>query len=134
MKATFEDFLIENSNCSGFTENVDAIEIFELLSEDEVIIDMIELSDQGRPALEACIKRVESWYSNQSNNLIDLNDDFTRKAIGRMIKTILLPFGYEVCSRKAISKQCGSNFFTSASCYKKTGIARLKVVKKIEEM
>ena len=37
MKATFQDFLVENPSCSGLTDNTDAQEVFEILSTDEVV-------------------------------------------------------------------------------------------------
>ena len=133
MKATFNDFLVEHSSCNGFADNEDAERVFNILSEDENIFSMIDASEQGRPALEPCISKIEEWYDSESVQFIDLADDFTRKAVGRMTKTILAPFGYEVCGRKSISKQTGHRFFKTASCYAKTGTVRLKVIKQIVE-
>lgn len=134
MKATFNDFLMANPSCNGFSSNSDAECIFKILSKDENIISMVEAIEQGRPGLEPCVSEIENWYENTQLSDVSLNDEFTRKAIGRMVKTVLEPFGYEVSSRKAISKNVNSKFFKTASCYEKTGKARLKVVKKIVEV
>ena len=133
MKATFRDFLVENPSCSGLTDNTDAQEVFEILSTDENIIKMLELSDQNQPALAAC---VEEWHDAKTVNAFpfkskDGNENFNKTAVGRMVKTVLAPFGYEVSSRKAISQKYCSGYFTSASCYKKTAPARLMVKKVI---
>lgn len=134
MKATFNDFLIENPSCNGFSSSTDAECIFDILSKDENIIAMVEAVEQGRPGLEPCISELETWYEKTPLSDVSLNDEFARKAIGRMVKTILEPFGYEVSSRKSISKSINSQFFKTASCYKRTGKARLKVVKQIVEV
>ena len=136
MKATFHDFLAENPSCSGLTDNKDAQEVFEILSTDENIIKMLELSDQGQPALAACVEELEKWHDAKTANEFSFkakegNANFNKKAVGRMVKTILAPFGYEVSSRKAISQKYCSGCFSSASCYKKTAPARLMVKKVI---
>ncbi|MGN0466953.1 MAG: hypothetical protein ACI4F9_11490 [Lachnospiraceae bacterium] len=130
MKATFNNFLTENPNCSGFVDKSDAITIFNILSEDKNIIKMIDYSEQGHPALSACVATLEAWYDSQSMHDFSFEEDFNKMAVGRIIKTILAPFGYEVSSRKAISKKCGSKYFSSASCYRMTGTPKM-VVKKI---
>ena len=58
-----------------------------LLSQDANIIAMIDASEAGNPALSACVVNVE--VCAQSSQSINLTDEFTRTAIGRMIKTIL---------------------------------------------
>ena len=136
MKATFQDFLVENPSCSGLTDNTDAQEVFEILSTDENIIKMLELSDQNQPALAACVEELEKWHDAKTVNAFpfkskDGNENFNKTAVGRMVKTVLAPFGYEVSSRKAISQKFCSGYFTSASCYKKTAPARLMVKKVI---
>ena len=133
MKATFSDFLTENSMCNGFANNQDAKKIFEILSEDESIFLMIDSAELGRPSLEPCIEKIEKWYDENQNCQIDFADEFTRKAVGRMVKTILDPFGYEVSGRKSLSKQTGLRFFKTASCYQKTGEVKLKVIRQIVE-
>ena len=129
MKATFSDFVHDNPNCSKFHTDPDAISIFNLLSQDANIIAMIDASEAGKPALSACVINVE--VCAQSSQSINLTDGFTRTAIGRMIKTILKPFGYEVDKQKNLAKNLGATYFTSASCYKMTGHASMKVVRTI---
>jgi hypothetical protein len=139
MKTTFKDFLDENQICSKFEGNFDAKAIFDLLSEDENIIKMIDASEAAPrvPALTACAKLVEGYVDGRKEPQVDLNDNFTRTAVGRMVKTILRPFGYEVLARSAqrnFPKSLGVKYFTSASCYEKTGPATMKVVRKIEKI
>lgn len=131
MKANFEDFITENPNCSKFDGNPDAMAIFHLLSEDESIISMIDVSEAGKPALAACVDKVETYFNNLSNPTLDLNDGFTRTVVGRMIKTILKPFGYRVTVQKSLPKNSKGKYFTSASCYDKTGIPSMNVVRTI---
>ena len=92
MKATYNDFLTSNPNCSKFSSNKDAIAI------------------------------------------LLLTDGFTRTVIGRMIKSILDPFGYRPTVQKSFPKTCNVKYFSSASCYSLTGSATMKVAKYITEI
>ncbi len=134
MKATFIDFIKENPSCSKFEGNPTAIELFELLSTDESIIAMIDTSDAGYPALAARVETIKKFYDGLKNPSIDMTDDFTRKAVGRMVKTILKPFGYEISSQKNLPKYAKGYYFISASCYHKTGPASMNVIKNIEDI
>ena len=134
MKATFDDFLAENMNCSKYGNNSDAIAIFNLLSEDESIISMIDASEAGKPALAACVSAVEAYFDNSQNPTMNLTDGFTRTVVGRMVKSILGPFGYEVTIQKDLPKATKAKYFTSASCYELRGIPRMKVARKIVEV
>ena len=125
MKATFEDFLKENSNCRGLENDINAKKIFDLLSEDGNIIKMVEVSELGYPALAPCVKQVEEHSDNMNMNF---NDPFPKTAVGKMVKTILKPFGYESTNQKEISQNYRGEYFKSASCYKKTGKAKLEVI------
>lgn len=133
MKATFSDFLAENPNCSKYDGNPDAIAIFDLLSKEDNIIGMIDASEAGKPALSACVDEIEAFFDNQQNPTVDLKDGFTRTAVGRMVKSILAPFGYEVTVQKDLPKAYKGKYFTSASCYAKTGTATMKVTRTITE-
>ena len=125
MKATFEDFLKENQNCRGLGKSINAKKIFDLLSKDENIIKMIEITELGCPALAPCIKLVEKYSNNIDMNF---NDFFPKTAVGKMVKTILKPFGYESTNQKEISQIYRGKYFKSASCYKRLGKARLEVI------
>ena len=46
----------------------------------------------------------------------DLNVDFNKQALGRMVKTILEPFGYSWVGEKLIRKEL-SDFITTAAVY-----------------
>ena len=94
-KAKYDDFLTQNPNCSKFKGNTDAIAIFDLLNEDTTIINTIAACQHNQPAFTACALPIEHLMDNKANPTIDLNDKFTRTVIGRMLKTILAPFGFE---------------------------------------
>ena len=132
MKATYDDFITANPNCSCYRHNLDAQIIFDFLNSDDIIIKMIESADQGKPALAGCIIELEAFYKTLPNCTVDFADAFTRTVIGRMIKTILEPFGYHVTKKKDFTKNKNSEFFTSASCYALTGYATMHIVKSIE--
>ena len=132
MKATYQDFLAVNRNCSGFANNADAQALFELMNRDEHIIAMVESCEANKPALAGCVVAVEVFYDNLQQPTIDLNDDFTRTVVGRMVKSILEPFGYVPTVHRKLSKNCNARYFRSASLYEPTGPATMRIVKHIE--
>ena len=129
MKATYNDFLVSNPNCSKFASNKDAVAIFDFLNQDDNIIKMIDYSEMEKPALAACVLDLETFVEQLTNPAIDLSDGFTRTVIGRMIKSILEPFGYRPTVQKSFSKTCNVRYFSSASCYSLTGSATMKIAK-----
>jgi len=136
MKATFENFIKQNPNCSKFADNADAMVIFDWLSEDLKIILMLEASDAGKPALTPWIKHLERVLLFEIKNpSISFDDVFTKQAVGLMVKCILEPFGYVVWKQKDLPKSAESIKFTSASVYRYDPAkkATMRVVKRIEE-
>ena len=82
MKATFDDFIKRNPIYKKFDGNSEAIHIFEnILSIDENIIAMIDVTEEGKPALSACLEQVESYYRIQSVPIFDLLDNFTKQPL-----------------------------------------------------
>lgn len=135
MKATFNDFIKKAPNYKKFDQNPDAIFIFEnILSKDENIIGMIDISETGRPAICACINEIELYYTSQTNSTFDLTDNFTKQALGTMVRIVLEPFGYLAQKQKDIPKSYNTQFVTSATTYSKTGPATMKVVRTITEI
>ncbi len=134
MKATYNDFILANPNCSNYELNKDAQRIFDFLNTDTNIIKMIESAEQGKPALAGCIFELELFFDNMNSTEIDFNDGFTRTVVGRMVKSILEPFGYHVTKQKDFTKNKKGKYFTSASCYALTGFASMHIVKKVEEI
>ena len=132
MKATYNDFLFANPNCSNFETNQDARKIFHFLNRDENIIKMAEYADQDKPALAGCVFELEDYFDSLHSQEIDLEDSFTRTVVGRMIKSILEPFGYRVTKQKDLTKNRKGKYFTSASCYAMTGFATMRIVKRVE--
>lgn len=129
MKATYQDFLNANPNCSGFAGNRDARAVFDFLNRDETIIDMIDYCEMGKPALAACVSALEALVDGLPQPQLDLTDGFTRTVVGRMIKAVLEPFGYRPTMQKAFPKACHARYFASASCYRRSGPATMKVAK-----
>ena len=135
MKETYSGFIADNKNCSRFAVNTDAKRIFDFLNQDEIIIKMAEYADQGKPALAGCVLELEQFYEEMDNPTIDFSDGFTRTVVGRMIKSILKPFGYQVEKQKDFPKSRKGKYFVSASCYKlDTSEATMRIVKRIEEI
>ena len=135
MKATYSGFITDNKNCSSFEFNTDANRIFDFLNQDEIIIKMAEYADQGKSALAGCVLELEQFYEEMDNPTIDFSDGFTRTVVGRMIKSILKPFGYQVEKQKDFPKNRKGKYFVSASCYKlDTSEATMRIVKRIEEI
>ncbi len=135
MKAKFEDFINDAQNYKKYDGDPTAIHIFEkILSKDENIISMIDTSESNKPALSACINEVENYFLTQSNPFFDLNDSFAKQGLGRMVRVILEPFGYEPKSQKDMPKACNSQFVKSAMSYELTGKATMKVIRAIVEI
>ena len=134
MKAVYEDFIAANLNCSNYDTNSDARKIFDFLNQDENIIKMVEFAEQGKPALAGCIFELEDYFDQMQDPTIDFSDGFTRTVVGRMVKTILEPFGYCVTKQKDFTKNKKGKYFTSASCYALTGPATMQIVKTVAEI
>lgn len=136
MKTTYQDFIQANPNCSKYAEDPVAQAIFELLSQDEAIIAMIQESDQDKPALGPCALQIEAYIESLTEPSFDIKNDFERTVVGRMIKAILEPFGYRITKQKDLSKRWKGKYFSSASCYALSapGEATLRIVKHIEEL
>ena len=140
MKTTFQDFIIQNQICKKFENAPHAKYIFEkILSKDENIIAMLEVSDSGKPALTACVQEIEKYYkklTNVSDNDINLNKGFDKQAIGRMIKSILEPFAYVPQCQKDLSRLLPLKYFTSGTVYVFDILAtpRLGIKKEIVEL
>jgi len=135
-KSTFQDFIDDNPNCKKYDGNPDAMEVFDILSLNENIVKMIDANSAGKPALTPCIKTIENFIISRPNPTIDLTDDFTKQAVGRMAKTILKPFGYKPSRQKDLPKDLNARYFKSATYYEidKNVPISLRVVRHIEEV
>lgn len=111
----FQDFLDETPICSKLTGNAMAKAAFEELCKIPNIYKMIVMSEKGEPALAACISDVEKLLGQQDE--FDLNVDFNKQALGRMVKTILEPFGYSWTGQEKPIRRELSDFITSAAVY-----------------
>ena len=137
MLATFEDFIKQNPNCKKFENDDDMQNIFSFLSTDYVLIQLIDASEAGKPALSPVVENVEHFFMDLTKeHTYSLDDNFTKQAVGLMVKTILEPFGYVVWKQKDLPKKSRATKFQSASTYRFEPLARrtMKVVKRIEEI
>jgi len=136
-KAIFEDFIKQNPNCKKFENDDDMQNIFHFLSQDFILVQLIDSSEAGKPALAPVAANVEHFFSDtnkEHDNTLD--DSFTKQAVGLMIKCILDPFGYVVWKQKDLPKSARAEKFQSASVYRRdmTKTATLRVAKYIEEV
>jgi hypothetical protein len=131
MKKTFKEFIAEAPRYKKLYQIREVQYLFEaIFSRDDVIIMMIQESERNKPALEGCVEEVESYCLSLTPNAFDIQSHFCRQAIGRMIKSVLEPFGYTKYGEKRLSKRNGG-IITSASTYKKTISATLCVLSHI---
>jgi len=137
MLATFNDFIAQNPNCKKFAADEDMIYAFNFLSADYVLVQLLEASDAGRPAITPIVTNIEHIFADSSKEHTNtLDDNFTKQAVGLMIKTILAPFGYTVWKQKDLPKSSRAEKFTSASVYRFSIVSprSMRVVKRIEEI
>ena len=136
-KANFEDFIKQNPNCKKFENDDDMQNIFEFLSRDYILTQLIDMSEVGKPALAPVVDNVEHFFMDLNKEHINsLDDNFTKQAVGLMIKTILEPFGYVVWKQKDLPKNSRATKFQSASVYRRDMMkkATMHMVKHIEEV
>ena len=136
-KATFEDFIKQNPNCKKFESDDDMQDIFDFLSQDFIIIQLIDMCEVGKPALAPVAANVEHFFMDISKpHSHSIEDSFTKQAVGLMVKTILEPFGYSVWTQKDLPKSARATKFQSASVYRRdiTKTATMRVAKRIEEV
>ncbi|MCL2321568.1 MAG: hypothetical protein FWC47_05600 [Oscillospiraceae bacterium] len=137
MLATYEDFIKQNPNCKKYETDDVMKNIFDFLSREYVLTQLIDASEAGRPALAPVVENVEHFFMDRTKEYIHtLDDNFTKQAVGLMIKTILEPFGYVVWKQKDLPKKSGAIKFQTASAYRFNPLAprTMKVVKRIEEI
>ena len=135
--ATFDDFISQNPNHKKFEHDDDMQNIFDFLSRSYVLIQLLEASDAGKPAISPVVENIEHFFSD-TNKVHEntLDDNFTKQAVGLMVKTILAPFGYEVWKQKALPKNSRAKKFQTASVYRYSTLAprTMKVEKRIVEV
>lgn len=130
-KASFEDFLEENKNYNKVFENKETRFIFDhILSNDYNIIAMIYASDMGLPALDVCLREIESYYEKSLTKEFNLADKFTKQGLGKLCKSVLAPFGYVPSGRNG---RVHSEYIDTSMIYKKEGNPSMKVEVRIVE-
>ena len=139
MKTSFQKFIDENHSYNGLSNNLVAKHVFEnILSRDENIIAMIDCNNSGKPAICGCLQEVENYCAANATPDFNLGLSFIKQAIGRMVASILEPFGYESFSQKRIPNEFNAQYIRSAMTYAKpdnpTRKVSLKVVRTIVEV
>jgi hypothetical protein len=137
MLAIFSDFIAQNPNCKKFENDDDMQNVFEFLSREYILTQLLDASEAGKPALAPVAVNVEHFFSDNTKSHVNtLDDNFTKQAIGLMIKTILEPFGYEVWKQKDLPKAVQATKFQSASVYRYNALhpRTMRMVKRIEEI
>lgn len=111
-KAKFNDFKDEYKQ-STLGDDVCVQNLFQKLSEDDAINDMISSIKCNRPALEGVMPIVISMKDQ-----LQLENNSVRQSIGMLIAFILRPYGYFPDKGKRIAKgDIGEDYFTSAATY-----------------
>lgn len=135
MKSKFADFINQFPNCSKFSNNADAMRVFDFLSEDASIIKMVDAIESGKPALSPVVKQTECDFQTNS---FSFDDHFTKQAVGMMVKVVLQPFGYirKPGNQKNLPKEAGATKFVTASCYRYFPDSKttMRIVKSVEEI
>ena len=133
MKATFDDFIDQHNPYKNFAGNEIMREIFEkVLSSEESIAKMLMVSDifPDFPALAVCAPQIDG-YDQQAN--FDLSNDHTKQALGAMVQTILMPFGYCKVGEEKVTETFSVKIH-NAAVYKKTGEVKSKIIYRREEV
>jgi hypothetical protein len=119
MLAIFNDFIEQNLNCQKYQNDSDMLEVFAFLSQEDNIIKMLKASDENKPALAPVAVAIEQIFADPDRvHTNTLDDDFTKQAVGRLIKTILKPFGYVTKIQKDLPKDVSATKFASATVYR----------------
>ena len=137
MLATYEDFIRQNPNCKKFENDETMQDIFYFLSKEFVLTQLIDASEAGRPAITPVVENIEHFFMDITKKYTHtLDDNFTKQAVGLMVKTILEPFGYVVWKQKDLPKKSRATKFQTASAYRYDHFAprTMRVVKRIEEI
>lgn len=127
MLSTYQDFINHNPRYQQIENDSYFQRVFEFLSVEENIFDMIEFCGWGKPALASCVQKLEIQFPDLLKQ--NYNDYFIKQSIGTMIKEVLAPFGYIPEKPKRISPT-PSKFFKSAHTYEcRENLMKLKLVK-----
>ena len=135
--AKYEDFIRQNPNCKKFENDEVMFNIFYFLSREYVLTQLLDMSAVGKPAITPVVENIEHFFMDLSKTYTHtLDDNFTKQAIGLMVKTILEPFGYVVWKQKDLPKNSRATKFQSASVYRRDYLKTptMRMVKRIEEI
>ena len=132
---SFDDFISSFSTNSCVKNSNTAKAVYSnIICNSEVRIAMAEYSDANKPAILACGKMIEDYCSNDPSCDMDLNDDTTKRTIGRMIAASLEPLGYTKKRFTPFTKSHNCTKFTSGSVFHKTETGTQKIVKTIVDL
>ena len=113
MKSTFQDFVNRDHFCAKYKST--ALDIFEFLSEEVNIGKMIYSTALGDAAFADCAIEVETKFCNTRFITVHKN----RKAVGRMIAEILLPYGFKPKTKNKRVALKNTTIFKTATIYEK---------------
>jgi len=141
MLKTFQNYLEENSRFQNICNTADFRYIYEnILLVDDTIIKMIDAAEHKITPVSIPAKEIESYVGSSSIILDRAIDekvaDLNRQAIGTMIFHILNQFGYEKIKdhNRQIPNNYKGEYLSTGATYSKTGIASMRIVKRIEEV
>lgn len=131
-KATFADFVRQNPSYRVKFDNKETRHVFDnILSDNYTISGMIHASNVGAPALDVCMREIEDFFNNSPSKEFDLEDAYTRQGLGKLVKTVLEPFGYVPDSRKTMIHR---DYVKTSTVYAIKEQPRMKVLIEIVEV
>jgi len=131
----FDTFISTHSTFKKLENSLLARQIYdEIIWTDSNRIKMSKFSDAGKPALAACAVAIEELCLSCANPDIDLDDDTTRRTIGRMVSSALAPLGYVTDKKSRLPFSLGLKKFKNAATFKKSGEATQRIEEKIVDI
>jgi hypothetical protein len=115
------------------TSNLAESKISEFLWKPENVNRMIVMSERKLPALTGIVEELESHFKNDPD--FPLENPHYRRGVGRIIRQILVNFGYDVAETGVYLRDFArSEFFSTSAVYEKKGTVTKKIVTTIEDV
>ena len=114
-------------NKTSIAKNKDTQSVIEFISEPKNVAKMLAATKAGKPALSGIVQELEERFGDCEG--MPLNHDgpgrnaSNRRNIGWIVRYVMAEYGYTPLpnsDRTRIGADSGSNYFTSASVYKKS--------------
>lgn len=110
-----EEFFSTYPNYGKFNGVQSFQELFEFLTNPFQVVLMLEACRFNRPAIEGVALDIEGKFKNRTD--LDLNNKFTRQAVGILIAYIMNKLGYFQTIQRDITKLKRGQYFTSGTHY-----------------